>query len=268
MSGAASSHPRVCVLFALPEEAAPFLRRMDAVPELRQRCMVRISGVGADKAAQEIGPLLTEDVIDHLIICGFGGGLTKQFKPGTVIVADRVLDATGDGFKSPIGYDIGYEPDSNMMRWTSGWEGHKKLHRSGQIFSVDGRRLEWMNDWRGTLATVGHVLTTPEEKRTLHDITQASMVDMETVGAVKEAIMVELPWIAIRAATDTVDEALPLDFNALADAEGNVDRSRVIKATLAQPWKIPALIQLGSRSALAAKNLASFLEYYLQRWPG
>jgi adenosylhomocysteine nucleosidase len=241
MSGAASSDPRVCVLFALPEEAAPFLRRMAVVPALRQRCMVRVSGVGADKAAREITPLLMEDAIDHLIICGFGGGLTERVKPGNVMVADRVLDATGEGFKSPIGYDIGYEADGRMMERALGW--------------------------RGTLATSARVLTTSEEKRALHARTQAQMVDMETAGAVKVAVTAGLPWIAVRVATDSVDEPLPFDFNTLADSEGNVDRRRVIAATLAQPWKIPALIRLGSRSAHAAKNLARFLEAYLQEWP-
>ena len=60
---------------------------------------------------------------------------------------------------------------------------------------------------------------------------------------------------------------MPLDFNALADANGNVDKKRVIAATLTHPWKIPALIRLGARSSLAAKNLAAFLDAYLQALP-
>ncbi len=237
MSGAASSLPRICVLFALPEEAAPFLRRLANVPALRQRCSVRVSGVGAEKAMRETTGLLAEGQTTHLIICGFGGGLTAQITPGSLLIAERVLDATEDASAPPKAY------------------------------RPDGRMLERAQGPCGALVTGGKVLTTPDEKRALHARTQAQMVDMETVGAVRAADAAGVPWLAVRVATDSLEESLPFDFNALADAEGNVDRSRVVLAALTHPWKIPALIRLGSHSALAAKNLTHFLETYLQQWP-
>ena len=236
MSGAASSVPRICVLFALPEEAAPFLRRQAAVPALG-RCTVVVSGAGANKAARATAKLLADGPIECLIVCGFGGGLTEQITPGSLIVAERVLDATGENAETP------------------------------KICRPDRAMLERAQGPRGDLVTVGKVLTTPGEKQALHARTQAQMVDMETAGAVAVAEQAGVPWLSVRAATDSVDEPLPFDFNALADAEGNVDRGRVVMAALTHPWKIPALIRLGKNSALAAKNLANFLENYLQQWP-
>lgn len=236
MTGAASSHPRVCVLFALPEEAAPFLRRLAVVPALRQRCTVAVSGVGTAKAARETIQMVAAGRVERLIICGFGGGLTEQIVPGSLIVAERVLDATQSG----------------AMVST--------------VYKPDGRMRELAAAPCGDLVTVGKVLTTLDEKRALYARTQAQMVDMETAGAVAVAEQAGVPWLAVRVATDSVEAALPLDFNALADAEGNVDRGRVIAATLRQPWKIPALIRLGRNSALAAQNLTRFLETYLQQW--
>ena len=64
-----------------------------------------------------------------------------------------------------------------------------------------------------------------------------------------------------------LNEDLPFDFNALADAEGNVHRGRIVTKALLNPWKIPALIQLGQRSSLAARNLADFLQAFLDRLP-
>ncbi|MCW3051495.1 MAG: Nucleoside phosphorylase [Chthonomonadales bacterium] len=237
MSGAASSLSRICVLFALPEEAAPFLRRLDAVPVLRQRCEVRVSGVGTTKAARETTAVVTSGQVQGLIVCGFGGGLTEQITPGSLMVAERVLDATGATSEAP------------------------------KVYRPDRRMRELAEGPCGDLVTVQRVLTTPEEKRALYARTKAQMVDMETVGAIVAAEQAGLPWLAVRVATDSVEEALPLDFNALADAEGNVDRGRVIAATLTHPWKIPALIRLGKNSSLAAKNLTRFLENYLQQWP-
>ncbi|MCW3096697.1 MAG: Nucleoside phosphorylase [Chthonomonadaceae bacterium] len=238
MSGAASSRPRICVLFALLEEAAPFLRRLAVVPELRSRCEVRVSGVGTVKAARETTKLLAEaGPIAGLIVCGYGGGLTEQITPGSLIVAERVLHVIGE----PSGVPKVYIPNSRMRELAEGP--------------------------CGDLVTFPKVLTTLEEKRAVHLWTKAQMVDMETAGAVAVAEQAGVPWLAVRVATDSVDEPLPFDFNALADAEGNVDRGRVVVAALTHPWKIPALIRLGSRSAQAAKNLTRFLETYLLQWP-
>ena len=237
MSGAASSHPRVCVLFALPEEAAPFLRRLEVVPTLSRRCTVAVSGVGTAKAARETTKILANGRIECLIVCGFGGGLTEQITPASLIVAERVLDATQADAMVPT------------------------------VYKPDGRMRELAAAPCGDLVTVGKVLTTPDEKRALYARTQAQMVDMETAGAVAAAAQAGVPWLAVRVATDCVGETLPFDFNALADSEGNIDRGRVVRAALMQPWKIPALIRLGRRSALAAKNLTRFLETYLQQWP-
>lgn len=237
MSGAVPRFPRIYVLFALPEEAAPFLRRMAVVPALRQRCEVRVSGVGADKAARETAQIVAAGGVKPLIVCGFGGGLTEQITPGSLIVPERVLDATGDVSAPPT------------------------------VYRPDERMLELAERPCGDLVTVGRVLTTRDEKCALHARTQAQMVDMETAGAVRVADQADVPWLAVRVATDSIEEPLPFDFNALADAEGNVDRRRVVAAALTHPWKIPALIRLGSHSALAAKNLARFLEIYLQQLP-
>ena len=237
MSGAVPHFPRIYLLFALPEEAAPFLRRMAVSPALRGQCEVRVSGIGAKNAARQMTQILAAERVKRLIVCGFGGGLTEEITPGSLIVADHVLDATVASSVAPKVYT----PDRQM------WELAEGPH--------------------GDLVTVGHVLTTPDEKRALHLWTKAHMADMETVGAVAAAEQAGVPWLAVRAATDSLEGALPLDFNALTDADGNVDRRRVIAATLAKPWKIPALIRLGRHSALAAKNLGRFLEDYLQQLP-
>ncbi len=236
MHGAASSLSRTCVLFALPEEAAPFLRRLAVLPELRRKCTVAVSGVGAVKAARAVEAWAADGERGPLIVCGFGGGLTEAVPPGTLLIAERVLDAINTSATPKA-----YCPDPRLLAAAEGP--------------------------RGDLITVERVLTTLEEKRALHTRTDALMVDMETAGAVRVAQTVGIPWLAVRVATDSVDEPLPFDFNALADAEGNVDRRRVVAATLAQPWKIPALLRLGGRSSRAARDLTRFLETYLLRLP-
>lgn len=183
--------------------------------------------------------------VQRLLICGFAGGLNAKMAPGSLVIADRVVY----DFPDDDVYKI-YQPDSVLLA------------------AAESVRLPGIPLQRGTLITAGRVLTHHEEKRALGEQTGALAVDMETAGAVPVAEEHHIPWLAVRAITDSVEADFPLDFNALADADGNVDRGRVVLSTLARPWKIPALIRLGARSSLAARNLATFLESFLEHIPG
>ncbi len=108
-------------------------------------------------------------------------------------------------------------------------------------------------------ATADRVLNTSAEKRALAARTQAIATDMETAGAAQVAQERGARWLAVRAVSDDLYDTLPFDFNALADAAGNISYGRVIGAALTHPWKIPALIRLGQRSSLAANHLTRFL---------
>ncbi len=173
-----------------------------------------------------------------MVVCGFAGGLSENMKPGDLILADKVTDGTEM-----------FLPDA-------------ALFLAAQSIRPSGIKIE-----RGTLVTVDKVATTTAEKRELAARTGAIAVDMETAGAVRVAEARGIPWLSVRAITDGVNDELPLDFNALANPDGSVNRGRVIRATLAQPHKIPALIRLGQRSSLAANNLAAFLVAFLQTLP-
>jgi adenosylhomocysteine nucleosidase len=281
MPEAAAHDSLVRLLFSLPEEATPFLRRLHRSERRREqnneegvrlgfeaeneffaeetpgrlalsgptwvagnncRGLVSCSRVGVDNAYTAAEHLLSgHSRARCLLICGFAGGLAADLLPGDLVIADSVVD-----------------------------------QRSGQRYSADSAllcaaksvRLSDMRIQRGTLVTTDRVLIHPDEKHLLAVRAESIAVDMETAGAVLAAQEMGVPWLAIRAITDGVNDALPLDFNALSDADGNIDRSRVVCAALARPWKIPALLRLGARSSRAAGNLAVFLEVFLQNLPG
>lgn len=247
MPGADTSQ-RIAVLFALPEESAPFLRQ---VRPRAEKFVVGVSGVGRQKAAQEATHLLRERNIKALLICGFAGGL--QGLSGDIVIAERVLEAD-----NPI---LPYSPDTGLLAYmqvfaeSSGWQ---DLWRESPMTPVISA---------GTLITTDRVMVTREEKRALAERTGAIAVDMETAGAARVAQEHGVPWLAVRAITDGVDDTLPFDFNQFSDADGNVNRGRIVLATLTHPWKIPALLRLGQRSSRAAGNLAKFLETFLQTLP-
>lgn len=245
MTGANASQD-TAILFALPEESAPFLHRIR--PEAHSLA-VGVSGMGTRKAAQEARRLLEASGAARLIICGFAGGLRGE-APGTLVVARRVADYTAPDLPPrELSADARLCQTAEQVQKTTGW-------RTGGIAVQTG-----------LLVTVPQVLASAAEKRQLAEETNALAVDMETVGAARVAQEWGIPWLAIRAITDGVNDTLPFDFDALTDAHGNPDRNKIILATLLQPWKIPALLRLGQRSTLAAGNLAHFLEAFLNALP-
>lgn len=233
-----------CLLFALPEEAWSFQKRR-RVPE--SRVIVSSSGAGAQNAARAATQLFAAhpDAIKYLLICGFAGGLAQGVRPETLVLADRVMDESEDAHTPATIYSA----DSDLL------------------CAAESVRLSGLSLRRGTLVTAARVLLSPEEKRALARRTGALAVDMETAGAERVAQAHGIPWLAVRAITDGPEDAMPLDFNALADPDGNVYTGPVLHATLLRPWKIPALARLGLRSARAARNLAAFLETFLQTLP-
>lgn len=242
----------VGIVFSLPEEVRPFLRlgRFSAedsrprvycgtLPGCAKPLRIVVSGVGSEKAAKAVECLVTGGLLEHVVICGYAGGLAASFGAGALILADSVLSESGIALSAsrPLLHLASHVPYAAVKPQT------------------------------GTLLTSRRVLVTANEKRAARARTCADAVDMESAGAAGAAERHGLPWIAVRAMTDGPDDDMPLDFNLLADAEGTVTPERVLRSTAAQPWKIPALIRLGVRSATAATHLAQFLAAYLQGLP-
>ncbi len=136
----------------------------------------------------------------------------------------------------------------------------------------------------GMLLSRDRVLTTPEQKReaaraALDDLERVAggatsadpaalsplCVEMETAGLARVAEEHGIPWAAVRAVSDTSEEGLPLDFNRLRGANGDLPVSRVALAAVTHPWSIPGLIRLGKNSSAAADALAIFLAGWIRR---
>lgn len=118
---------------------------------------------------------------------------------------------------------------------------------------------------QGTKPVTFHCATrvaiTVAEKSALRAQTGADVVEMESAIITRACRAAGVECVTLRAISDTAQEDLPLDFNALMTAEEKLSPFKLTFAILKAPQKIPALMRLGRNSALAAERLAGVLAH-------
>lgn len=113
--------------------------------------------------------------------------------------------------------------------------------------------------------TASRVVTTIAEKRQLREDTSADVVEMESGAILAVCRQSEIPCAMVRAISDTANEDLPLDFNAVSRPDMSLDYVKLLWAVAKSPSKISALLRLHKHTCLAAERLADVLEAFTSR---
>lgn len=235
----------ILLFYAFAREIAPFKRR------LRNRAPLALDGLHGFRA--EIGSKefavvghgighqratdtarRTFDLIpaaELVIGTGVVGALSSGLRPGDLVLSDRVLMIHGDG---QVPEQVNAVSDAHLR--TVG----RSLANAGIAYST------------GTILTSHRVLATGAEKRRAKESTGAIAVDMETAAIAAEATVRGLPFLAIRAVLDEVDDEVV--GAAMADTDGNVRPLAATSFLLRNPatmLKLPRMIRNLSRATTA-----------------
>ena len=249
---------RIALLFAVRQEMAPLARRLrpsrEDVPPLRgypmlfgeiagRQVLLAAAGIGARRAAAAAEAVLDAWKPDLLLMTGVAGALSPDLQVGDLILANAVLTEVEQLHPSFV-FPHTHTPT------------HPHTH-TGPLLSLDRILI--------TAKEKHAAFTTPPP----HDSTTAPplVVEMETAAAARVAMERGVPWAAIRAVSDTANESLPLDFNALRTADGELPTSRVAVAALRNPRCIPGLLRLGRNTSTASEALACFLAGWVASLP-
>jgi adenosylhomocysteine nucleosidase len=109
--------------------------------------------------------------------------------------------------------------------------------------------------------TSDELAVTAQHKRQLS--AEGDIVEMESYHVLRAAAGAGVPAVVVRAVSDTVEEDLPMNFDRVLDADGDLSVRRLLGSVLRQPGMIPALARFGKKSHRAAGALADFLDRYI-----
>jgi adenosylhomocysteine nucleosidase len=251
------------ICFALKEEATPFrtgLRRGHHVSIL-------LTGIGRQNAEKSLREFLlnwgarasgaqfsasrrkpsgatpeqareTRALPELVLTCGFAGGLNPEIKLGDVVFD---FSARRDEFhESPI-----KSPDSFSV-----WDSWNSSLRA-KLLAAGAKPAKFF--------CADRIATTVAEKKKLRAETGADAVEMESAAIRAVCRERGIPCATVRVISDTAGEDLPLDFNALAKPDKNLDYGKLFLAIAKSPGKIGALMGLQKKTKFAAGRLAEVL---------
>jgi adenosylhomocysteine nucleosidase len=236
----------IAIVAAMPEELAPLRARLSGQPRTQTTSLrslvvehgrlgghdvaLAATGDGARNAHAGVVALLGASGARALIVIGVSGALSPELATADLVVASRVTDEDGRVREADI------ESVAAAARATGG--------RAAVI--VSARRIA----------------DSVAEKRRLAQEAgpNLAVVDLESASYVGAAEAAGIPWIVLRAVSDTAGEALPPLLNRSLDAGGAVSRGRVLRGLLGDPGALPHLLMLRKRVAECALVLARAAE--------
>lgn len=188
------------------------------------------TGIGM-RNSQRVAEAVISKEYSFCIVSGFAGALNASVKLGDVVVAEKVERKGG-----------GAAICSRNLVTQAAQDGAKAIQ---------------------TLLTSDHLVNTAAEKTRLSPFAEA--VDMESFAILRAAEMKNVPCVAIRVISDSLDRDLPAGIDTIVDQAGNVRIGGVVRYVATHPLTLPALLRLGRESKTAAEALAHFLEAYIRK---
>jgi adenosylhomocysteine nucleosidase len=229
---------------ALPREISGVLRAMtverrEAVGACRlsigslhgRPLAVARSGVGAERARGAIDALRDRVPVSAVLSVGFGGALVEGLAAGDLVTSAWIhTDSEVD----------------EVLRADPDW-----LGRLTTFTEAAGLRVR-----QGASVTAARMVTDPEQRRRLAQRFNADVVDMEGYWLAEACAACGVPFVSVRAVSDTAEEHHPVLERAL-----DGDHVRVGRAVLgfaARPREMAKLPRLAANAQRAAAALTRY----------
>jgi adenosylhomocysteine nucleosidase len=233
----------VALIFALSVESGGIVDRLQNITRRRFRTRVEYdgfldgrrvlavdAGVGSDAAAHATQRVIKKHQPVWVVSTGFAGALQPDLRRGHVIMANHIVDESGQEF------EVGLKMDPEVMARTRG------LHV-------------------GRLLTVDRLVRTTDEKRRLGELRAALACDMETAAVAAECQQSRTRFLSVRVISDAVNDELPSEIEALLQQHTMAGKlGAAAGALFRRPSSVKDMWRMHEEATKASDRLAKFLE--------
>ena len=233
---------KILVTFAVASEFAAWRRRHDFrqiahepfalyVSEIAGNAVrALVTGMGT-AAATEATRWALASPADICISSGFAGALNPELEVGTVLAGRVVLRAERE---------LAVASDHQLVAVAED-AGARQVDR---------------------FLTSEYLIAGAAQKVALAG--EADAVEMESFVILAEAARHGVRAAALRCVSDAATYSLPYDFEQARDARGQISLKALASQIIRQPQRLPALLRFARDCRFAARQLAEFLDHYLQ----
>jgi len=238
--------PMLALLGAMRQETAGLRRRMALEEDYSQQgcriyrgqhenrgVLLVQTGIGKKRAERAAELVLERYPITALVSLGFGGALTDEAKAGDIILCSTLYEERGS--EGPC------YSDANLVSLAA-----------QALESVEVRLLQ------GDSVTVARPVSEPTAKQVLGKTFSAKVVDMESYWIGRIASAKQVPFIAVRAISDTAADSLP-SLDRFLDSNGTWRRKRAALYFLFRPHQLMKLCRFYRNARKASNNLSYFV---------
>jgi len=209
------------------------------------RVALAVTGDGERNARRGLVELLASAPMSRIIVAGVAGALSPTLEAGALVAVGRAINES-----------------------------------DGSVYAADPELLDAATracgGHRGVAVTATRIADTVAEKQRLlalavaaetgadHDPSRIwAVVDLESAAFAAAATRTGLPWVAVRAVSDTAADSVPALLNRSRDDGGAVRRASVLRGLLTNPTALRPLLELRGRVRACAGRLADAVEMTL-----
>ncbi|MFA7236558.1 MAG: hypothetical protein WC058_06825 [Phycisphaeraceae bacterium] len=259
--------PTTVIFTAVAPEAIPIIRRLRLSTRspsqyTSEHTLLQITGMGQSRARQSAQQLLTNLRPQRVLITGLCGALDPSLKVADVLHVTKIITRSPNPqtfTPTPIG--LASTPLFNVQCAMSNVQCNPRTphiaHRTSHIAHSPIELASMPSLTSGAiLFTADHLIATPVEKSRLRQQTAAHAVDMESAAVAAVCDALHIPWLCLRAVSDTADQSLPAYLADMVDPLGRPRPLAALRQLLPHPSRLRTLTQIARRSRAAVDALA------------
>jgi adenosylhomocysteine nucleosidase len=211
------------------------------------------TGIGWQRALSASRLAAERFPLKLFVSTGFAGGLQDSIRVGDIVIGQKIISLAPI---SPAG-----NPIINLKPFLCDLALARLAETAAKNVLIS-RRGPGVHS--GPIVTVERIVARSEEKKEIARKSEAVALDMETAAVANVAEQRHVPFVAVRAVSDVLEEDIEFDGALLLTERGTFRWGAGLRYLAAHPSALSHLNRLCRQSNLAARSLGIFFQEFLR----